>query len=72
MRTDTELLDWLESTENGASFERHYEGFERYWTEKERETNGFNGNIDFFSIESQHLSNVPSLREAINLAMDMK
>lgn len=66
--TDKEMLDWL-SDIHCASFKRHYEARKDRWTPEEERTCGCNGNVDFFSVESQHLSNIPTLREAIALAM---
>lgn len=68
--TDTEMLDWL-SAGNGVSFEPHYQSMLSERTEEEQKTGGYNGRIDFFSEESQHLTNVPSLRVAIATAMLM-
>ena len=69
--TDTEMLDWL-SKQDYVSFEEHYNPMSDEWTPKERRTEGLNGNIDFFSTHSQHLTNVPTLREAIARAMRMR
>lgn len=66
--TDTEMLDWL-SKQDCVSFEEHYNPMVDEWTAKEKRTEGLNGHIDFFSTASQHLSNVPTLREAIARAM---
>lgn len=68
--TDTEMMDWL-SAGNGISFERHRQSMLSERTEEEQKTGGYNGRIDFFSEESQHLTNVPSLRVAIATAMLM-
>jgi hypothetical protein len=68
--TDTEMLDWL-SAGNGISFKRHRQSMLSERTEEEQKTGGYNGHIDFFSEESQHLTNVPSLRVAIATAMLM-
>ena len=66
--TDTEMLDWLEK-QDCVKFDAHYNPMVEKWTKLERQTEGFNGHIDFFSIPSQHLNNVPTLREAIARAM---
>lgn len=68
--TDSEMLDWL-SEQTAFNMKYHYEGEVAKWNAKEKETQGLNGNIDFFSCPSQHLKNVPSLREAIQKAMEM-
>jgi len=65
--TDTELLDWL-SNIHCASFERHYEPFTRERTVT-KEGEGYTSSVDFFSIESQRLKDVPNLRVAIAQAM---
>ena len=66
--TDSEMLDWLSSI-GCASFERHYQAFVSERSELEKKTGGYNGHVDFFSEESQHLDNMPTLREAITRAM---
>lgn len=69
--TDTEMLDWL-SKRCSISIKAHYQAFVDERTPKEVATGGYNGNIDFFSIPSQHISNCKTLRRAIAKAMSFK
>lgn len=66
--TDKEMLDWLSGL-NCASFEKHYHPFMDEWDEIEKNTGGYNGHIDLFTVESQHINNAPTLRHAIAEAM---
>ena len=66
--TDKEMLDWLSGLDC-ASFEKHYSPFVCEWTEIEKITKGYNGHINLFTVESQHINNSPTLRHAIAKAM---
>jgi len=67
--TDTEMLDWIAASSGGILIERHYQPLLSARTEEENRSGGYNSRIDFFSVESQYLTDVPSLREAIATAM---
>lgn len=67
---DTNLLDWLSKQET-VSFKRHYNGDVATWNAKEKKTKGLDGTIDFFSCPSQHIKQMPTLRDAIAKAMVM-
>lgn len=69
--SDTEMLDWL-SRQDCVKFEVHYNPMVEERTRIEKESGGYNGHIDFFSIPSQHLNNVTSLRKAVAMAMKRK
>jgi hypothetical protein len=65
--TDTEMMDWL-SKQSYITFEAHRQPEISKRTELEKLTEGYNGNVDFFSIPSQHLKD-KTLREAVSIAM---
>ena len=69
--TDTEILDWL-SKQKYVTFERHYQCEVSKRTEEEIKNDGYNGHINFFSGPSQHLHDVKTLREAVEIAMRFK
>lgn len=69
--TDKQMLDWL-SKQVDVSIRAHYNSFVEERSEKEKETGGYNGNIDFFTCHSQHLDNCKDLRTAISKAMKMR
>lgn len=69
--SDRQMLDWLGKQEC-ASFEKHYNSFVHERSALEAKTGGYNGNIDFFTVHSQHIENCKDLRTAIDKAMRMR